>query len=379
MSLYERKLYFKGKSMRSEQIYEFNHKISEININLSYFNFYTDQFLSDNQLAIQKLPEEFTSEFFEYNKFKDQFNIKLKGIPEQVSKYRGFIFDNLFINAYFYFEMYLKDMYKFIAENNLFDNLSDIGDTGILDNINHKLNEIVGNNIYMVTEKTLSKLKNRRYNIPQNTIDKLAPMLYTESSSEQVFFDELILRLSSTEIDKYKDSILKQSRYFFNYYEIRTMDYIRERRNAIVHSKVKLSEQVETIIDSADSIKLQDYWANYDYYRKDTNSKSKFKLKELDFSKKDLEFTSEGQLIEIFNLLRIIAKNIDSKILESIKPDRIEKYLIFSFKVKYQTETNKNKFSRFYTKFTTFSKILLDKKFTEDKVKEIFNGEVAQW
>lgn len=95
---------------------------------------------------------------------------------------------------------------------------------------------------------------------------------------------------------------------------IKTIKYLRLRRNHIAHVRESLSEGYNSLIKN-DSNHLNNYW-----------SKQTTELKDFDFAKKNYAEFEIDEVFALINLSRICMREIDSSILLSIPEEAIANY-----------------------------------------------------
>lgn len=281
-------------TLHSPYIKSYLNNVSKINNHITFYLFVMDQFKNDSSNIMQQNPDTLLSQLYQNNTFSSSFNIRAKDFNTEHNKYRQSILINLFINMYSYVEFYLDDMEKFVKRA-----LS----TSQRRNTNNRNSN----------SSNLSKL--------QKILNKFGSN-YNEVT---LIGNELVL----------------------------TLNYIRLRRNRIVHSaNVLPSQDLSDLVDQSGQI-LEQYWSNI------------LPDNEVVFPKDNLGELNYNELISYFNMSRRICEKIDQELMKIIDTnfrdflitDSLNQFIEVN-KVKFKS--GKNSFSENYLK----KKI---KKFTFDR------------
>jgi hypothetical protein len=102
--------------------------------------------------------------------------------------------------------------------------------------------------------------------------------------------------------------------------EIDTLDYIRIRRNVLVHAEGRLSPPLEKLRKRG--AKLNSFWQY-------------FGLREVDFTSRSVDKFSADETIDLVRLIRNLSSKIDNSVLESIGKQRLLDYAISDFKSRF--------------------------------------------
>jgi len=173
--------------------------------------------------------------------------------------------------------------------------------------------------------------------------------LMESHESTQNFILESLFTLSYSFFEKYIEELskfeksLKQEDYnkikmerlleelnintFFSNEEKVTLDYIRLRRNKIIHDAENTQKILKDII-VRNGKKLNDYW-------NDELRKGRY---EIDFNKQNISFFDKLEFFDLLNILRKISSKIDKLIIEKIGEKVLIKYIKKEF-----IEENSNK------------------------------------
>ncbi|WP_237982038.1 hypothetical protein [Bacillus thuringiensis] len=281
-------------TIHSPYIKTYFNNVSKINNHITFYLFVMDQFKNDSSDIIRKNPNALLSQLYESNTFSSSFNIRAKDFDKEHEKYRQSILINLFINMHSFLEFYLMDIDKFIGR---------IVSTRPVRN-NHNRNN---------NNRNLSKLQSilNRFGSNYNEVTLIG--------------NELVL----------------------------TLDYLRLRRNRIVHSADVLpSQQLSRIIDHNGHSLIQ-YWSNI------------LPNNVVVFPKDNLGELNYNELIAYFNMSRIICQKIDQELMKII--DTNYRDFLLTDSLNQFIEVNSNKFkSGKNTSSENFIKKKI-KKFTFDR------------
>ncbi|MGL4503237.1 MAG: hypothetical protein ACRCU2_29520 [Planktothrix sp.] len=237
-------------------------------------------------------------EVFGLNEFRQQFNYRLSEIPMITEETINFLMLNTFIMTYSALENYFKDIYNYRYETT--------------------------NNLQSSSEKSLL----------------------------EVAFDNLHIspqKYDAKQIDRNKNVIYDE--------EYQTLNYIRLRRNALVHRKnPKASSALNDFIKAKGKI-LNKYWSDSQIIYSPETKENKLEIKVIDFCKKEniRVFTLE-EIIDVFNIVRRIVEKIDLFVLNNIGEKKLKEDIFLKFlqqfpqkKIKSQEEFGRKlkRYSRF--------------------------------
>jgi len=100
---------------------------------------------------------------------------------------------------------------------------------------------------------------------------------------------------------------------------IKTIKYLRLRRNHIAHLNDEMSQDFKSLIRN-DATQLNNYWKSRET-----------EIYDFDFAKTDFSLFSESESLALINLTRVCLKIIDEIILSTIEPTIIAQYEIIEF------------------------------------------------
>lgn len=137
-----------------------------------------------------------------------------------------------------------------------------------------------------------------------------------------------------------------------------TLDYIRLRRNAFVHRDEERVFQ-GTIADliKEKGEKLNKYWKLKD-----------LEVQSLDFTKKQIENLDSLEVIDILNIIRRLAEQIDRFIIERIGQDNLQKYLIREFEKAYQPIESWSDKEKLMKKLKHYARIVLGATMKDEEI-----------
>lgn len=126
--------------------------------------------------------------------------------------------------------------------------------------------------------------------------------------------------------------------------EIKAIDYIRLRRNSVLHEEGDPSPTLKKII-------------KHNGPHLNTFFRTTPGLRGADFTKLDIIKFSESELIGFINLLRRLSKKIDHRVLTLLGRERVLDYLFLEFKAEYALEIKRRTEERLRGKFLMLAKI----------------------
>ena len=273
--------------MKTKHLRKLYKDLSALNDRYSHYLFVWEQFYLNYSNMFKENSEKLTTEIFLNNNNSRQFNVKLGYLLNSHDDTQHFILNSLFVLSYSFFEKYLIELHKFAKSF----------DSSILE-----LNQ----------------------NLPQKNSS------YT-SMEDKITIQRFLNRLSIN-INK-----------SFTIEEILTLDYIRLRRNKIVHDSLSVQGKILEII-SHNGKKLNIYW--------DKNLKSgRYKI---DFSIKDIAFFEKLELFDLLNIIRKISSKIDELIINRIGETLLLKNILKDFIKTHSNDIKGLRLERIQKKFLGF-------------------------
>jgi len=150
-----------------------------------------------------------------------------------------------------------------------------------------------------------------------------------------------------------------------------TFEYIRLRRNAIVHrTEDKISQGEISSFINANGKKLNEFWNG----EQDFHGIKGIKIKKIDFTNKHLEQFDELELIDFFNLYRILAEVIDRLFVTKFTRDNWIDYIIQ--KQKNRKTPLAKEFETIKKEIKWFSRDLINLDLNVDELQRIYEGVV---
>lgn len=269
--------------MKTLELKAFQKTLSELNNSFTHYSFVWNQFSLDYADILEKSPETLTQDYFQGNSYKRKHNIKFGELSNEHSNTHETLIKGIFLLIYTQYESYLKDLLAF-ARN---------VDSSI-DPLESKMEDV--ENDFMLIDKVFNRISIDKNNLPEELQN--------------------------------------------------TLDYIRLKRNRLIHSNAEsISNSLNSIIIKQGK-KLNDYW----------NTKLPGNLQGIDFSDKDCANDLNFNIvIDIINIFRSITNQVDQLIIDKLKIDRItEKIIIPKFKEIQGKRINGIKSDRIVSKFTKF-------------------------
>lgn len=234
--------------MRTQEIKEFESHLSMLNRSYSHYLFVWDQFSIDQADNIDRFGMKLTTEFYSKNTSSKQFNVGLFSLTASHIDAEQLILKSIYLLAYGYFDDYLIQLHKYLQSFDL-------------------------------------EIKDLQQRIEEGSLD----------NNDQIVFDKLLNRLGGATHNHFDEQ------------EILTLDYMRLRRNRIVHRSTTVQGAILTLI-SQHGAKLNLYWDSH-------LSKGRYKI---DFTRKIIEEFERHELFDLINILRKIAWKVDSLATEKI-------------------------------------------------------------
>jgi hypothetical protein len=285
--------------LRTEQLKYFEENLSELNDCYSHYIFVWEQFSIDQADTLKKQSQKLTTEIFNKNPNSRQFNVSLDYLDNSHNETQNLILKSIYQLAYGYFENYLIRLHQFGQSLN-----SDILD--------------------------------------------LQQKLEAEDIEDKKIFEKFFNRLG-LEIEK-----------SFEPLEIRTLDYIRLRRNRITHRATSVQGLLLDIVNNHGQ-KLNEFWDDH----------LKNKRYKADFARKTVDDFDKLELFDFLNIYRKLAGKIDHLFINKIGQHTLTKYILDKF----LEANNKNirgfKDERKKAKFKMYCKVEFGYSISEYELEEI--------
>lgn len=246
-------------NMRTEQLKYFEENLSELNDCYSHYIFVWEQFSIDQSDNLKKHSQKLTTEIFNKNSNSRQFNVSLDYLDSSHNDTQNLILKSIYQLAYGYFENYLIRLHQFGQSLN----------DEILD---------------------------------------LQQKLETEDIEDKKIFEKFFNRLG---IDIEKS---------FEPLEIKTLDYIRLRRNRITHRATSAQGLLLDIVNNHGN-KLNEYW----------DERLKNKRYKIDFSRKTVDDFDKLELFDFLNIYRKFASKIDQLFITKLGQQTLTNYILEKF------------------------------------------------
>jgi len=147
---------------------------------------------------------------------------------------------------------------------------------------------------------------------------------------------------------------------FFSDEEKDTLDYIRLRRNKIIHDAENTQKMLKDII-VRNGKKLNNYWNN-------ELRKGRY---EIDFNKLDISFFNKLEFFDLLNILRKISSKIDKLIVEKIGEEVLIKYIKEEFIEKNSNKIKVLKETKIQKKFLGYCKSEYSYKIDDKLLKQL--------
>lgn len=283
--------------MKTKELKYFYKALSELNNSFTHYSFVWHQFNIDYSEILENEPDTLTKDYFELNPYKRKHNIRFGELDKEHSKTNESLIKGIFLLTYAYFESYLKDVLQFAR------------------NVNNDIKPL---------ESKLEGIEN-----------------------DYLLIDKIFNRIG---FDKKQFQAKLKS----------TLDYIRLKRNRLIHSNVEnISKSLNDLIKS-EGVTLNEYW----------NFKLPGKLQGIDFTKKDnaneLTFSI---IIDIINIFRNISSEIDKIVIKKITDNKIcEQVIIPKFIDLQQKKIKGIKTERIVSKFKKYCEIDYSYKVNDEQI-----------
>lgn len=284
--------------MRTKELREFYHILSDLNNSFTHYSLVWSQFDLDYKELLVNNPETLTKDYFTDNPFNQKHNIRFSLLEAEHKKTNQTLINGIFLLIYTNFESYLKNVLAFAIEVNV----------NII-TLENKLGEV---------------------------------------EADHILLDKIFNRIGINKTDLPSEELI-------------TLDYIRLKRNRLIHSNAEnVSKSLNEILKT-NGKSLNSYW----------NAKLPNQLQGINFSDKnnanELDFSI---IIDLVNIFRGISINLDKLIIEKLTSEAIiEKFIIPEFKKLQHKNIKVLKFDRLYLKF---------KKYCESKYSLIIEDEFVE-
>lgn len=245
--------------MKTEQLKIFEENLSELNDCYSHYIFVWEQFTIDQADNLKKHSQKMTTDIFDKNSNSRQFNVSLNYLNKSHNETQNLILKSIYQLAYGYFENYLIKLHQFSK------------------NLNPKILDL------------------------QQKIE-------IDDIEDKKIFEKIFNRIG---LDLEKS---------FEYLELKTLDYIRLRRNRITHRATVVQGLLLEIVNNHGE-KLNEFW---DEQLKNNRYK-------IDFSRKAVDDFEKFELFDFFNIYRKIAVKIDGLFISKIGQQNFIKYIFEKF------------------------------------------------
>lgn len=285
--------------MRTEQLKYFEENLSELNDCYSHYIFVWEQFSIDQSENLKKHSQKLTTEIFNKNSNSRQFNVSLDYLDNSHNDTQNLILKSIYQLAYGYFENYLIRLHQFGQSLN----------DEILD---------------------------------------LQQKLETEDIEDKKIFEKFFNRLG---IDTEKA---------FEPLEIKTLDYIRLRRNRITHRATSAQGLLLDIINNHGN-KLNEYW----------DDRLKNKTYKINFSRKTVDDFDKLGLFDFLNIYRKFAAKIDQLFITKIGQQTLTNYILGKFLSANEKSIKGFKDDRKKAKFKMYCKVEFGYNISDYELEEI--------
>lgn len=269
--------------MKTIELKDFYKILSELNNSFTHYSFVWNQFNLDYTKIIENNPDTLTKDYFDGNPFKRKHNIKFNELDKEHSKTNDSLIQGIFLLIYTHYESYLKNLLLF-----------------------------------------------------SKTVDNSIKCL--EAKLENVEKDYILIDKVFNRIGADKNQLNSELQF--------TLDYIRLKRNRLIHSNAEnISSSLSDIIKS-EGRTLNKYW----------NLKLPSELQAIDFNSKDnANELSFSIIIDIINIFRGISNDIDKIVTDKLTANQItERIIIPKFKISIHKKINGIKEERVISKFVKY-------------------------
>jgi hypothetical protein len=260
--------------MRSEALRTFLSQASDLNRNLTQALFVNEQFFIDHEAQLDGNPRTLTSEQFDDNPYREQFNWRLGELISERHALEAFLFKSTFVFLYSAFDAFTEELYVF----------------------------------------TCTILHKQRHEGHDSWIGACFQTLGTTSEK------------------KLESEVLS------------TLEYMRWRRNRLVHNDGSPSQDLRGLIKNKGT-DLDRWWTG-----------KLGSLKRLSFANEETKTFSQDELIDLIRVYREMANLIDSVVLDRLGTDLILEHLSREFKEHFGNQLKSWERSRRESKFRGYAK-----------------------
>lgn len=286
-------------NMKTKQLKYFEENLSELNDCYSHYIFIWEQFSIDQSDTLKKYSQKLTTEVFNKNLNSRQFNVTLEYLGSSHNVTQNLILKSIYQLAYGYFENYLIRLHQFGQSLN----------KEILD---------------------------------------LQQKLGTDDIEDKKIFEKFFNRLG-VDIEK-----------AFEPLEIKTLDYIRLRRNRITHRANSPQGLLLEIVNNYGN-RLNEYW----------DEQLKNKRYKINFSRKNVDDFDKLELFDFFNIYRKFASKIDQLFIINIGQQTLTNYILEKFLNSKEKKINGFKEVRKKAKFKMYCKVEFGYNISDYELEEI--------
>jgi hypothetical protein len=237
-------------------------------------------------------------------------------------------------HAFFIGEQFLSDNSSIIAKNPIaFTSIVFSANTH-KDKFNYRLNEI--NDVY---------LEYKAFLFTSSFI-----FVYSTFEQYQVSLFDLVGNIKNNHCQELKNISVLESLFVclnskignhFDQYEIYTLDYIRWRRNCLIHAEGTPRPSLLALI-SKNGKQLNSFWHGI------------LNLNSLDFSSRTVEQFSESEFIEILRIIRYLMAKIDAEVLRLVGQNVIISFALSEFKTLFADKIKNRTQERTETMFSNY-------------------------
>ncbi|MBT2764032.1 hypothetical protein [Paenibacillus sp. ISL-20] len=304
--------------MHSLYINNLHKKLSNLNNNLCFHLFVIEQFNIDSYERMQAKPENYLKEIYESNKFADALNIISKNFAQENESYTNELYKNFYITLYSHFDYYIEELFDFLSI-------------------------VIGSQSEIKTSGNKTEQKSR--------VHKMIEQIIGEEQSD-------LKEHIETEL-------------------LQTYDYIRLRRNKVIHNMENTTKELKTIARYHGK-SLNEYWIKILNRKKQSdedmvqdnedikvtqlnaNRRHKFELSyQFSADEASLDQFSLNEILSFLNILRKFSEIFDEKFMELIYKFHKDKMILFSLDlfVRGQKNTDYYPIKTFERKFKSFTYI----------------------
>ena len=378
--------------MRSLELNQFRRNLSDVNTHLSHYVFIQKQFLIDNEEKAKKTPDKFTDEIYTTNEYKSQFKVKLSELEFHLFKTSSFIYDSLLAFCFLGVENYLRGIYKnlqTIQQEFVSTTGSGIKKIPVRYGITKKFFIDIVKDSIKIDKETLKKLESlmgEKFGNPNDLLNEIeraigkeavrqhqtlllqySKMIELPTLKRSKLLEDVLVNLGiAEEVSETITTKLCQNTAYLKQEDVDTIEYLRLRRNAVVHrdSTERFSGIIQDVITEK-AHELERYWE-----RLSNNPSPKFKITNIKFDDQNLILTSHLEIIDIINIFRYVCEQIDREILNIITEEEWITLLFWHFK-KDVKRFDYSILDKFMAKFNGYSKQKLNVEFDAFMIQKV--------